>query len=1017
MESIKRLSKKILFGLSAKSVKVLNTCMLAFLICLFLSSLYALRNLKSEYNVKQFFPKHHTLLSAEKHVAETFKLQEKSSVAILIDNTEKKSWINRKSLKTLGRLNDDISSLDSVKKVLSLGNLQGTFELGHDLFVGNLFEQVPPKHWPRLVQTHPFIKPHLLSSNNKTSLMLVELVNNSPDTLAKFKDEVLAIKAKKYSTLFFSFAGIPTLQADISKLLKAELIRSVFIAFAVFILILVLVFKGWSGPTMAMISLVFVNVVCLGTLAIFNIPFDVLMSTLPVLISLSTISLTVHVLTRLVHETDYQNSPSLNTRFFSITATLKKVFGESFLAALTPAIGFLMLVISDVQIIQKYGKVVSLTLIFVWVLTQAVLVPLATLLPGVQLRKWIDSKAYWSLHILKSRQLIIACTTIFAAISLALFARLNWNTRLFDDLPKSNIARLNTEKIDLSFGGTLPLSIVIKGSEALWRDPHWVGQLNSLSSEIKKLPSVGSVISAADFLKKSSAEGMRLPASKQEAAETYFMYSMASEDPTVHFVNQGNHESRLEIRLKDLPAQTLLADENKIASLVKNYFPYSESSLSGLGMSVHKINAEMSKELIFGFWQSLAVIGFFLIFVFRSFRWAAMACLPNIVPPVFLIGILGLTQTPIKPSIAIIFSIAVGLAFSNTVYLLGRLKKVIREHSLQNYLPVKNMLLAEMVPCLLATVLVSSGFVVFTFSFFEMNRLFGVYMVLSIWAGAIGDLLFLPSILSRFPHLLLKNKKSTSALLAASVLVAISFVSFNAYSAPAVAPNASEILQKSKVQLASKDDSADVTMKIIEADGTSKERSLSIKRKISEKHMTLVRLKSPSDLKGTALLSVLENGEEDQWLYLPSTKQVRRVVGGNRQTGVLGSELTPDDLDTTTVRGSKAQFVKKLTNHGEDFALIEVKSASNKTRYSKALILISLKTYLPARLEYYNKQGRVVKRVDFEKYLTVGGVHRAQSIKVRNLVNKRGTDLVLTNVKSNSGLSDDEFSQRALSRE
>ena len=226
------------------------------------------------------------------------------------------------------------------------------------------------------------------------------------------------------------------------------------------------------------------------------------------------------------------------------------------------------------------------------------------------------------------------------------------------------------------------------------------------------------------------------------------------------------------------------------------------------------------------------------------------------------------------------------------------------------------------------------------------------------------------------------------------------------------------LLKKSKSLIASKDDVADVTMKIIEKDGTVKERSMQIKRKFGAKHMTLVRMKSPTDLKGTALLNVIEDGEENQWLYLPSTKQVRRIMGNqNKKAGVLGSELTPEDLDITTVKGSKATLLKEMKMNNQDFALIEIKSNSNTTGYSKALVLVSLKTSLPARLEYYDKQNKAVKRVDFENYVQVGGAYRAQSIKVRNLVNKRGTDLILSNIKSNSGLSEDEFSQRALSRE
>jgi outer membrane lipoprotein-sorting protein len=299
-----------------------------------------------------------------------------------------------------------------------------------------------------------------------------------------------------------------------------------------------------------------------------------------------------------------------------------------------------------------------------------------------------------------------------------------------------------------------------------------------------------------------------------------------------------------------------------------------------------------------------------------------------------------------------------------------------------------------------------------------MNKIFGVYMILSIFAGAFADLLFLPSFIKRYPNFLLKNQSMAPSRVISATAVSFVFLLVFAQKSFSAPLDVDTLLKKSKSLIASKDDIADVTMKIIEKDGAVKERSMQIKRKFGAKHMTLVRMKSPADLKGTALLNVIEDGEENQWLYLPSTKQVRRIMGQqNKKAGVLGSELTPEDLDITTVKGSKATLLKEMKVSNQDFALIEIKSNSNKTGYSKALVLISLKTSLPARLEYYDKQNKPVKRVDFENYIQVGGAYRAQSIKVRNLVNKRGTDLILSNIKSNSGLSEDEFSQRALSRE
>ncbi len=991
-----------------------------FALCLFTVfclSFYSLKHLSSEYNIKQFFPKKHALLEQERRVVAHFKLQEKSSLVMILENKNQTPWLSQNLITQLRDFATDIESQNSVKTLYSLGKIQGTFEVNQDLYVGDLFAQVPVKYWKKMIASHPIAKPNLLSQNNKQTLFVVELTDNTPENMQNFQAYIDGLLKTKYRNISAQYAGVPLLQNDVAKLLKAELIRSVIFGVLVFIGVLMTIFGGWSGLALSVANLVFVNIISLAMLVLFGIKLDVLLSTLPVLVSLMTISLTVHILLRVAKVPEYA-STNLKTKFLGIIENLRSHFLEYFLATLMPAIGFLMLMTSDIGIIHKYGQSVSTVIVLSWFLSQLFMIPALLFLPKVDLRSWSSQKAFWSLRLLRYGRPVMATTYSLFVFGIVGFFFLNWNTRLFDDLPKDSATRINTEKIDSTFGGTIPVSIVLFGSEKTWVDPQSMKNLDLLSKDLKKLNSVGSVITTADLLKKSSLKGSRLPATAAEASESLFLFSMAENDPTASYLNQLNHLTRLELRLKDAPFYAQQKDLEQSKYLIQKYFPGIRYNISGMGVSAHQLNSEMSKELIFSFWHAIVVIGFILVFVFRSYKWALVACLPNLVPPLALIAILAASRTPIKPSVAIIFSIAIGLAFSNTVYLLGKLKKVIKEKNLVDYLPVKSMLISEMIPCLLATVLVASGFIVFTFSYFEMNKIFGVYMILSIFAGAFADLLFLPSFIKRYPNFLLKNQTMAPPKMITATTASFVLLLVFAQKSFSATIDVDSLLKKSKSLIASKDDVADVTMKIIEKDGTVKERSMQIKRKFGAKHMTLVRMKSPTDLKGTALLNVIEDGEENQWLYLPSTKQVRRIMGNqNKKAGVLGSELTPEDLDITTVKGSKATLLKEMKMNNQDFALIEIKSNSNTTGYSKALVLVSLKTSLPARLEYYDKQNKAVKRVDFENYVQVGGAYRAQSIKVRNLVNKRGTDLILSNIKSNSGLSEDEFSQRALSRE
>ena len=126
-----------------------------------------------------------------------------------------------------------------------------------------------------------------------------------------------------------------------------------------------------------------------------------------------------------------------------------------------------------------------------------------------------------------------------------------------------------------------------------------------------------------------------------------------------------------------------------------------------------------------------------------------------------------------------------------------------------------------------------------------------------------------------------------------------------------VTPEVSNILKTVQKNIEAKNDKATVTMKIIEANGDIKIRSMTLQTLRDENFHALIRILEPADLKGTAFLAQMGPDKEDQWLYLPSTKQVRRVVGTKKNTGILGSELTIEDLKSTAVKNSSVQLVIK----------------------------------------------------------------------------------------------------------
>ncbi|RZA00358.1 MAG: outer membrane lipoprotein-sorting protein [Proteobacteria bacterium] len=230
--------------------------------------------------------------------------------------------------------------------------------------------------------------------------------------------------------------------------------------------------------------------------------------------------------------------------------------------------------------------------------------------------------------------------------------------------------------------------------------------------------------------------------------------------------------------------------------------------------------------------------------------------------------------------------------------------------------------------------------------------------------------------------------------------------------------DAKSILEQVQKNVTSKDEVGTLKMTIVEADGTKKDRTIEIRRKGGEgKQKVLVRLQAPADLKGTALLSVNKGKESDQWLYLPSSKQTRRIQSGKRSAGFLDSELSYEDMGSASDTKVASKVLREEKLGGKSYAVIQ-NDLTGESSYGKVLVWVDLGTYLVGKTEIYDKAGKLLKETALTDYKQFGSgaaaPWRAQRLEVKNVQNKRSTKLELSGLKLNQGLSDEEFTESAL---
>lgn len=231
--------------------------------------------------------------------------------------------------------------------------------------------------------------------------------------------------------------------------------------------------------------------------------------------------------------------------------------------------------------------------------------------------------------------------------------------------------------------------------------------------------------------------------------------------------------------------------------------------------------------------------------------------------------------------------------------------------------------------------------------------------------------------------------------------------------------NLNVAIQSEKVTSGFKDSSSDMLMVLINANNQKRERKMkmiALEKKSGDK--SLMTFMSPADVKGTKFLSYEHiNKDDDQWLYMPSLKRIKRITSKNKSGSFMGSEFSYEDLSSFTV--DKYTFkgeAEEVSIDGVKMYKGERFSISKNSGYKKQISWIDTKTFLIYKVEYYDRKHELLKTLRMQNYKKISGVWRVGKMTMLNHQNDKSTILEWKNETIKNGLKDRNFHKRVLKR-
>ena len=176
---------------------------------------------------------------------------------------------------------------------------------------------------------------------------------------------------------------------------------------------------------------------------------------------------------------------------------------------------------------------------------------------------------------------------------------------------------------------------------------------------------------------------------------------------------------------------------------------------------------------------------------------------------------------------------------------------------------------------------------------------------------------------------------------------------------------------------------------------------------------------SPKDVNGTAFLNYTHKvGDDDQWLYLPALKRVKRISSRNKSGSFMGSEFAYEDIASQEIEKYTYKWLRDETyNNLECFVVERYPVDKENSGYSRQTAWIDKTEYRTWKVEYYDRKNAHLKTLTISGYEKYNDrFWRAAQLNMVNHQTGKSTELQFTNYRFNVGLGEDDFNKNSLKR-
>jgi hypothetical protein len=488
-----------------------------------------------------------------------------------------------------------------------------------------------------------------------------------------------------YETLM---AGLPYVRLHVIRRMRADQTVMLPAAIAVSLLLLLAAFQWLPAMLLPLLAVGMSTVMIIGGMAWYGEPFNIINNIVPLLVIVIGISDAIHLINRYGEE--YAAS---RDRDEASRATLRSMAAACFLTSFTTAAGFGSLMVSQTEILGRFGATAALGVLGVYVVTIAFLPAMLTLVaPPARLAEQATTGRVEAFtermvgHLLEYRTWVIAAGTVVAVACIFSVRGLTVDNAVLDQLDEEDPVYKTTRLIERKLYGVRPLEVSFRSSkEGRLTDPAFLNRVEQLAEWVRDKEGVLRTTSPNDFLQEAwylmTADPGKRQAdypSRQIVEGLTSVYQDAPQNPLDNYMTKQGDGVRLSISLTDMGAKQTIALAEQLEKKAKSLFGdmvnvefhlTGDAYVGSLGLDI------VIRDLMWSLGTAFLIIFLFMSLVLKSVRLGVLSIPPNVFPLLMTMAYMSWQDIPLNTATAIIFSISIGLAVDGTIHLLARFRE------------------------------------------------------------------------------------------------------------------------------------------------------------------------------------------------------------------------------------------------------------------------------------------------------------------------------------------------------